>query len=93
LEDRRSPGSSGFSGEILSVPIPGQELVNALGGMIGQAREDVGEPGLRIDVVELGGGNQAVDGGRPSATLVGTGERSILSSHSDRAQFTLGSVV
>jgi hypothetical protein len=25
-----------------------------IGEMIGQAREDVGEPGLRIDVVELG---------------------------------------
>jgi hypothetical protein len=31
--------------------------------MILQAREDIGEPSLRIDVVELGGLDQRVDGG------------------------------
>jgi hypothetical protein len=29
--------------------------VKALGGVILQSRQDVGEPGLRVDVVELGG--------------------------------------
>ena len=32
----------------------------ALDGMLGDARENVGEPGLRIDVVHLGGDDQAV---------------------------------
>ncbi len=36
--------------------------------MIGQPREDVGEPGLRVDAVELGGLDQRVD---PGATLRG----------------------
>ena len=36
-------------------PVPGQEFVDAFGGMILQTREDVGQPGERIDVVELGG--------------------------------------
>ncbi len=31
-----------------------------LGGVLGDACEDVGEPGLRIDVVELGGDDQAI---------------------------------
>jgi hypothetical protein len=35
--------------------MPGQELVDALGRMGGEAREHVGEPGARIDVVELAG--------------------------------------
>jgi hypothetical protein len=39
----------------LTLPIPRQELVDALGRMIVEAGQDVGEPGLRIDVVELGG--------------------------------------
>lgn len=34
---------------------PGHEFVDALGGMIRQAGQHVGEPSLWIDVVELGG--------------------------------------
>jgi hypothetical protein len=39
----------------LPLPVPGQQLGDALGRMILQARQQVGEPGLRIDVIELGG--------------------------------------
>jgi hypothetical protein len=35
--------------------------VNALGGVVQQAGKDVGEPSLRIDVVELGTGNERID--------------------------------
>ncbi len=34
--------------------MPRQEFVNAFGGVIRQASQHVGEPGLWIDVVELG---------------------------------------
>ena len=34
--------------------VPGQEFVNAFGGVIWQAGQHVGEPSLRIDTVELG---------------------------------------
>ena len=47
--------SSRFSGDILWTPIPRQKLVDALGRMIWQPGKDVGEPGLRIDTVELRG--------------------------------------
>jgi hypothetical protein len=40
---------------LLALPVPRQELVDSLGGMILQSRQDVGKPGLRVDVVELGG--------------------------------------
>ena len=42
----------------LPVPIPGQEFVNAFGGVIWQAGQHVGEPSLRINTVELGCGDQ-----------------------------------
>jgi hypothetical protein len=45
-------------------PVPEQQLLELVGGMIGDAGQDVGQPGLRIDVVELGGDDQAVHEGR-----------------------------
>jgi hypothetical protein len=48
-------GSSSFRADVLQAPLPWQELVDPLGGMIGQVGEHVGEPGLRVDIVELGG--------------------------------------
>jgi hypothetical protein len=35
------------------VPVPGQQLVEPAGGVIGNAVQHVGEPGVRVDVVEL----------------------------------------
>jgi len=57
---------------VLRAPVPRQKLVDALGGVIRQAGQDVCEPPLRIDIVELGGGDEGVDGSRArcSATLV-----------------------
>jgi hypothetical protein len=47
--------SSGYARSALG-PVPRQKLVDALGWMVGQASEHVGEPSLRIDGIELGGG-------------------------------------
>ncbi len=38
--------------------------------MVGDAAENVFEPGLGVDVVELGGGDQGVDGGGALATAI-----------------------
>jgi hypothetical protein len=57
----------------------GQEFVDALGGMIRQAGQRVGKPGLGINVVELGGGDESVDRSRTPAALIGAGERPISS--------------
>ena len=43
--------------------------MDALRRVIGQAGEHVGEPSLRIDVIELGGGNQRLDGSGTPAGL------------------------
>ena len=43
--------------------------------MIGDAGEHVGEPGLRGDVIELGGGDQGVHRRGALAAAVGAGEQ------------------
>ncbi len=35
--------------------MPGKQLVDAVDLVVGNAAENVGEPGLRIDAVEFGG--------------------------------------
>jgi len=57
----RSARSSSLSGDVLRAPVPGQQFVNALGGMIWQAGEQVGKPSLRVDIVKLCGRDQGVD--------------------------------
>jgi hypothetical protein len=47
--------SRSLSDPIWRAPVPGQQIADPLGGIIGQARQHVVEPGLRIDIVELGG--------------------------------------
>jgi hypothetical protein len=49
--DWRPIGSSSFRGDALPVPVAGQKFVNALGGVIRQAGQHVGEPSLRVDIV------------------------------------------
>ena len=61
--------------------------------MSGDAGEDVGEPGLRVDVVHLGRDDQAVHGGGALPTTIGAGEQPRLPSERDAAQGALGSVV
>ena len=50
----RASGSDVAGGGDL-IPVPGQQLGDALGGVIGEAGEDVGEPGARVDIFELAG--------------------------------------
>jgi len=59
-EDRGEFGSgcNGLSGGFL--PVPGQEIVEA-GSRVFGAAQRVGEPDLRVDVVQLGGADQRVN--------------------------------
>jgi hypothetical protein len=54
-------GSSGDSWGGGSFPVPGEQLVEPRGGVVGDAAQQVGEPGLRIDVVEFCRADQRVD--------------------------------
>jgi len=51
-------------------PVPGQQLVETPDRVVGDTGKHVGEPGLGVDVVELGGDDQAVDDGGALATAV-----------------------
>jgi len=54
--------------------MPRQEFVDPGGGLVGDAGERIGEPGLRIDAVELGRGNHGVSRGGALATAIGAAE-------------------
>ncbi len=56
-----------------ALPIPGQEFIDPFSRMILQARQDIGEPGLRVNVVEFGRFDQGVDGGGATAAIVRRG--------------------
>ena len=43
--------------------------------MIGNPAQDVGEPGLRVNAIQLGGSDQGVGGAGTLAAAVGTGEQ------------------
>ena len=75
------------------LPVPREEFVELALRRPGDAVEDVGEPGLRIDIVELGGADERVHRRRPHAAAVGTGEQPRLPAQSDTAQCPFGGVV
>jgi hypothetical protein len=49
--------------------------------MILQAREHIGKPGLRVDVVEPGGLDQGVDCSSTTAAGIGAGEGPVLATN------------
>jgi hypothetical protein len=50
-------------GDATGRPGPGQQFVDAVGGMFSDAGEDVGQPGLGIDVIQLGCDDEPVEDG------------------------------
>ena len=56
-------------------PVPWQELGESALRQAGDAGEDVGEPGLRIDSVHLRGDDQRVDDGGSTTAAIGAGEQ------------------
>src|SRR6267378_5015496 len=48
----------------IATPIPWQQFVESLNGMLGNTRQNVREPGLWIDVVHLGCGDQYITAAR-----------------------------
>ena len=62
-------------------------------GVIVDAGERIGEPGLRIDVVELRGLDQRGHGRRPVGTTFGAGEEPRLSAKCKSPKSTLGRII
>jgi hypothetical protein len=59
----RYPSGENRSPAGLRIPVPRQELVELCHRLIVDPAQFVGEPCLRIDIVEFGGDDQRVDGG------------------------------
>ena len=57
--------------------------------MIGNTRQDVAEPSLRVDAVELGALGQGVDGGGSLGAAVRAREGPVVAAHGDAAFIVL----
>lgn len=56
--------SGGFGKGIIGLIVRRKQLVDSVAGMIGDAGEHLGEPGLRVEAVEFGGLDEGIgDGG------------------------------
>src|SRR5215207_7297932 len=62
-------------------------------GMIGPAAENLGEPSLRVDAVQLRSFDQRVHGGRAFAPAIGAGEGPVVATDRDSAQRPFGGVI
>ena len=74
------------------LPVPGEKFVQTGLRQVGDTVEDIGEPGLRVDVVELRGADERVHHRSPHAAAVGTREQPRFASETDAAQRPLGGV-
>src|ERR1700745_507429 len=74
-------------------PVPWQKLVEPVDGVIVDPGEHVGEPCLRIDVIELGCLNERQHDRRALTTAIGAGEQPRLPPKSNSAQFALRCIV
>ena len=75
------------------LPVPGKEFVQPILRRLGDPAENVGEPGLGIDVVEPGGADQRVHDRRTHAAAVGAGEQPTASSERDTTKRALRGIV
>jgi hypothetical protein len=56
-------------------PVPGQKFIQPVESKVVDAREHVGKPGLRVDIVELGRHDQGRQDGSTLGTTIGAGEQ------------------
>ena len=68
-------GLRGLIELLLRNPVPGKEFFEPGLRRLGDPAEHVGEPSLRIDVVELGGADEGVHRRRAHAAAVRAGEQ------------------
>jgi len=73
--------------------VPGQEFVDAVDGVIGDAGEHVAQVCFRIDVVQLRGADQAVDCGSAFAAGIRSREQVVLAAQGHHAQCSFRGVV
>src|SRR6516165_4308114 len=69
-----------------ALPIPGQQLIKTVDIVIGDPGQHVGEPGLGIDLIELGRVDQHQHDRGALAATIGAGEQPRLASEGNSAQ-------
>ena len=77
----------------VGLPMPGEEFRQTGLRHLGDASKDVGEPGLGVDVVELGGADERVHHRRALAAAIGAREQPGFASQTERPERPLGRVV
>ena len=90
---RRGPRLCGVADCRCGFPVPRQELAHARDGHVGQSFENVGEPGLRVDVVHFCCDDQSVHEGSPVTAAFRSSEEPAFSARSYTAQGALGGIV
>jgi len=85
--------SGGSGSGFARLPVPGQQLVQLGGRVIGNAPQYVGKPSLWIDAVEFCRSDQGVHRGSALTSPIGAGEQPCAAPESDAAQSALGGVV
>jgi len=71
----------------LAIPrVPGQEVVDAVERVVGDARQHMAQPSLGIDALEFGGADQRVYRGRTVAATVGAREQVVAAANRHAAQ-------
>ncbi len=82
----------GLVGLAQELPFPGQQFVQVRSGKIGDTGEDVGEPVLGTDAIELARFNQRSQQCPILSALVATSEQGVLGIELDRPHRTLDRV-
>ena len=67
-----------------SFPFPRQQLVNSILRVVRNLRDDVAEPGVRVDIVEAAGLDQRIHGGRTVTAAVRAAEGPVPAPDSNR---------
>ena len=70
--------------------VPGQQILDASEGMIGDAGKYFAQPAFRIEVVEACGSQQRMDGGRALTASVRSAKQIVLAAQGNGAKRPLG---
>src|SRR5690349_12524632 len=73
--------------------VPGQQFVNTIDRILGDAREHMAKVSLRVNIVELGRADQTVDCSGSFSTGISASEQVILPPNRDRTQRSFRRVV
>ena len=73
--------------------VPRQKFLNAIDGMLGDALQHLAQIGFRVETVQFGRANQAIDCGSAFATGIGSREQIVLPPQGHGPQRPFGGVV